>query len=515
MLYRDVWDQKPPGVHLTYAAGFALFGASDRSVLVLDVIAATVACAFLFGIARRLRSIRVAWVAVIAFAIGTYPAFALPYGGFLERAVPETFITALAAAAAWCSVRSRFALAGLAVGAAVVFKPTALVYWPVVALAGLVSDEQWRGTGDRRPVTDGRWPRTEDRGPMTDAPWETAERTQRVLHALAVSGATLLLPIAVVLSWLSANHALADARIAVIDYNRAYVVAGSSWLAMPDILAHEIWRLIKTDPLWCAAAFAGVAGIWDAGSAVSKTGNWPPAAGNRRLVFFCSVWLAAALIAVAANGARMYATYFLPTAPPLALLVGSLFDRSAGRTLNPQRLLNAAVVVLAGVVAVHSHYPDRLVRYTAADIAQLRGTAPRAAYLEMFGGYANGRGYSARANDELASYLRAHSGDGDRIYIFGMAPAVYFDARRLPANRFVWTFPAVAPFAGHPAFTANALAADLERAAPRFLVLERNNRDSSTGWRIDDVYATSAIQHVLDRYTREIEIEDFTVMQRQ
>jgi len=54
MLYRDVWDQKPPGVHLTYAAGFALFGASDRSVLVLDVIAATVACAFLFGIARRL-----------------------------------------------------------------------------------------------------------------------------------------------------------------------------------------------------------------------------------------------------------------------------------------------------------------------------------------------------------------------------------------------------------------------------------------------------------------------------
>jgi len=32
MLYRDVWDQKPPGIHLTYAAGFALFGASDRTV---------------------------------------------------------------------------------------------------------------------------------------------------------------------------------------------------------------------------------------------------------------------------------------------------------------------------------------------------------------------------------------------------------------------------------------------------------------------------------------------------
>ena len=509
MLYRDIWDQKPPGVHLTYAAGFALFGASDRTVLVLDAIAATVACAFLFGIALRLRSERVAWAAAIAFAIGTYPAFALPYGGFLERAVPETFITALAAAAAWCAVRSRFALAGLAVGAAVLFKPTALVYWPVMTIAGSMIDLQ-------RPTTDdGRLPTTHSRWSVTEPP------TQRMTHAIAVSGAAMLLPIAAVLVWLWANHVLADARIAVFDYNRAYVVAGSSWLAMPNILAHEIWRLVKTDPLWCAAAAAGVVGIWDQGSGIRKTGNWKLAAGsgqlataNWRFVLFCTVWLAAALIAVAANGARMYATYFLPTGPPLALLVGSLFGRSAGRTLNPQRLLNAAVVVLAGIVAVHSHYPDRLVRYTAADIAQLRGTEPRPAYLEMFGGYANGRGYSARANDELASYLRAHSGDDDRIYVFGMAPAVYFGARRLPANRFVWTFPAVAPFAGHPAFTVNTLAADLERAAPRLLVLERNNRDSATGWRIDDVYAAGAIQLVLARYTREIEIEDFTVMRR-
>ncbi len=136
MLYRDVWDQKPPGIHLTYAAGFALLGAKDRTVLLLDIIAATVACACVFAIARRLSTARVAGASVIAFAIGTYPAFALPYGGFLERAVPETFITALAATAAWCAVTSRVALAGLAIGVAVVFKPTALIYWPLFALVG-------------------------------------------------------------------------------------------------------------------------------------------------------------------------------------------------------------------------------------------------------------------------------------------------------------------------------------------------------------------------------------------
>jgi len=95
-----------------------------------------------------------------------------------------------------------------------------------------------------------------------------------------------------------------------------------------------------------------------------------------------------------------------------------------------------------------------------------------------------------------------------------MAPAVYFDARRLPADRFVWTFPGVAPFAASAGFTADALAASLERSAPRYVVLERNNRDSATGWRIEDVYVSPAIRRLLDDYTREIEIEDFTVLRR-
>lgn len=547
MLYRDIWDQKPPGIHLTYAAAFAIFGAHDRTIVVLDAIAATVACAFVVVIALRLRPSqdpdwdggesvkrpgRMAWASAIAFAIGTYPSFALPYGGFLERAVPETFITALAAAAAWCALRSRFALAGLAIGAAAIFKPTALIYWPVMALVGAMVDERGvRGEG-RGGIGEGR---------------------RRALRAAAVSGGALLVPIAAVIVWLWANGALVDAKIAVFDYNRAYVVAGSSWLALPNIVLHELWRLVKTDPLWCAAAIGVAAGIWDLRPGIGdrESGIGGRGSGIGILV----MWLAAAVIAAAANGVRMYATYFLPTAAPLALLAGSLFDRDVGLTVRrgssgareggrySAALLPAAAVVLAAIVAVHSHYPDRLARYTLADLAQLGaawrnpslnestqrvdyldgsarrashldGSARRAAYLEMFGGYANGRGYSARANEELSSYLRAHTNASDRLYIFGMAPAVYFDAQRLPANRFIWTFPAVSPFAGHPSFTIDALAADLERAAPAAVVLERNNRDSATGWRIEDVYAAPQIGRLLASYTRDVDIEDFTVLHR-
>ena len=46
---------------------------------------------------------------------------------------------------------------------------------------------------------------------------------------------------------------------------------------------------------------------------------------------------------------------------------------------------------------------------------------------------------------------------------------------------------------------------------PRLLVLERNNRDSLSGWRIEDEYREPAIQELLTAYQREIDIEDFTV----
>src|SRR5947208_15925589 len=40
VLYRDVWDQKPPGIHLTYAAAVALFGPHAAIVFWLDILTA-------------------------------------------------------------------------------------------------------------------------------------------------------------------------------------------------------------------------------------------------------------------------------------------------------------------------------------------------------------------------------------------------------------------------------------------------------------------------------------------
>ena len=90
------------------------------------------------------------------------------------------------------------------------------------------------------------------------------------------------------------------------------------------------------------------------------------------------------------------------------------------------------------LLLVKSSYPSRVLEFAAIDFAQLRGRGDRTVYLEVFGGYANNRGYSARANEELAAYIASHTGPDDVIYQFGINGAgVDFATDRLSAHPFM------------------------------------------------------------------------------
>ena len=75
-----------------------------------------------------------------------------------------------------------------------------------------------------------------------------------------------------------------------------------------------MWRLTKTDPLWLVGMSSlAVAAI---GWRIERRLDWPMVAGW--------VWLTASIVAAAANGTRVYSTYFQQCLPPLALLAGLL-----------------------------------------------------------------------------------------------------------------------------------------------------------------------------------------------
>jgi hypothetical protein len=474
-LYTDLWDQKPPGVHLTYRAGFALLGISPSSIFWMDFLAALACAALLFVWGRAAVGPRLGVTAAAVFAAGSLPALRFSYGGFLERAVPETFITVLLTAAAFAVTRASLGLphrwlpvAAFAIGAAGVMKPTAFVY--AIALGIWIA---WFGR-QRMRVSD-----------------------------LASSTAALVAPGLLVVLWLYAQGNLRDAWIAVVEYNRAYVLAGGGVGRLILELAKTTWRYVKTDPVWTAGFCAMVAAI----VACVRTRRILP------LPALCFCWLAASAVAIGANGIRMYTTYFIPPVPALSMAVAWLVVDWPGRG---RRWLSIVAIALGLGVAVSRGGADRFVETTRADWHQLNSKEGGSRlYLERFGGYATGRGYSARANAELAEFVKTHTEPADRIYIFGMAPAVYLLSRRLPANRFLWAYPAVSDTVRGDAFTLDALVQSLEAAQPRLLILERNNRDSLMGWRIEQHFQDPAMIRLLGRYRLQGQIEDFLIYARE
>ncbi len=134
--YRDAWDQKPPGVHLTYAAMLGLWR-NDSVVAATDLVVAALVAVLLVPLGRRLTGRQGAGrAAAIVFLLLGDPSFQR-LGGLWVRGQAETFI-ALAVTAAMLAAfaaadaggdrgreRAAFgwsALAGMLCGAAFVYK---------------------------------------------------------------------------------------------------------------------------------------------------------------------------------------------------------------------------------------------------------------------------------------------------------------------------------------------------------------------------------------------------------
>ena len=118
------------------------------------------------------------------------------------------------------------------------------------------------------------------------------------------------------------------------------------------------------------------------------------------------LWGAASAGVIVVNGARLFNSYFMNALAPLAMLAAWLLAHALrGSRLRP--VVVAATAVLMITLLVQRNYPARVFHW--AD-RRFRATAwpgqTGNTYLERFGGYATNRGYSARANLELADYIR-------------------------------------------------------------------------------------------------------------
>lgn len=123
-------------------------------------------------------------------------------------------------------------------------------------------------------------------------------------------------------------------------------------------------------------------------------------------------WAGVSLIGTSAGG-RFYPHYYIQLIPPLAILSGAVYARIKEGASVPHPWLTRPRVTyawLALTVAV----------FLAIDwVGLARSATPT----------------------EAGRYVREHSLPGERIFVWGQAPAIYLEAERAPASRYIATFP--------------------------------------------------------------------------
>jgi 4-amino-4-deoxy-L-arabinose transferase-like glycosyltransferase len=117
-LYRDVWENKPPGLYLLYSAVYHLVGASLLAIRLITTAAALFAVVLTFFLARQFAGSRAAPPAALLAGL----LLGVP---FLEGTTgnAEIFVSLFAALGVYCAlIREQPVVAGLALFCAVLFK---------------------------------------------------------------------------------------------------------------------------------------------------------------------------------------------------------------------------------------------------------------------------------------------------------------------------------------------------------------------------------------------------------
>ena len=468
--YRDVFDHKPPGIHVAYAAAFAAFGHQMWSVRLLDWMAAlaTAWCLCLFG--RR-------WIGLrFGFLAGSlYIAYYETGFDWMSRAQPETwvnlaFVAALALSVGRRSWPATFA-AGLLLGMGFWFKPT------IVALAPV-----WIAIVANRALQ------------------EPENCLKRFELDLLAAGAGVLAACGLVVAYYAANGALNDLYEAVFVFNLRYhnrLQLLQGWRQIGRAITFIITPLYA---MWLlAAASVGIA------------------AANRQWgrVAFGWVWLVLAFATVFWQASFAKSHYVL-VLPPVAVLAAFALDTAArmmasfaGKEAGRRYIFIGALTAGGCLILLNllNLSQPRWTKYVALADSGL----PREKYYASFWLGAPGRsGYSLEDLRRIGAYLEERTTPDQPIYIWGFRPLIAYLAHRRMPTRFIFRYPLTQT--NDPRWWAEFLS-DLERSHPVYFVVVFNDRGlyhpESSKDTLESNAALSLFLHdhyVLDRTMSDFEI---------
>jgi len=442
--YRDVWDQKPPGIAFLYAAAWRIWP-HESVVPLADLLAAAGVASLLVLIgARRAAGTRIGYAAAAVYLLLADPSIQT-LGGVYVRGQCEPFIAlAVTAAIALLTpvVRKPWHYIGAGVGLALAFwlKYNAAAYALPLALAVWA----WAPVDQRRPAA--------------------------LVRSLAWIAAGFAAVGVAALAYFAMRGALHDLQLATIAYNLGY--SEETYTGIVSVLTYPVRMLVsraKVDMLWFLGSLGSLLILWH-GRSDRSTAVWLG-------------WLAAAVLSITINGQRGAPNYFVQAAPALAFACAAGF--ATLRTRAVWMRAGAAALVVAAFCRVGANAPTMGIRWggmpalietVGRDLRYASGRLDRDAYL----GYFKGVKHDALAVDRLARYVRDTTAASDVIFVFGFSGgSVGFKSERESASRFFWSRPILIEFAaGEPGYGSAGLLADLERRKPVLVALQREQWES-------------------------------------
>ena len=450
--YRDAWDQKPPGIHATYAVLWAIWP-DERVVPAADLVVAVATALLLLALGRRIGPPGAGEIAALIFLFLGDPAWGR-LGGVRVRGQCEVFIGLVSTAGLLLLHRALDAgarrvqglgfAAGALFGGAFVYKYNAGAVLFAAALAAL----WWRR------VEGGSWP----------------ARIRALVPVGVAVASGFVTVVAAMLAIFAFAGAFDDLYHATISYNVFYSgeTYGSRFAMLGYLLRFPIERA-RVDGLWfvgglgCAVVL--VTAMWRRGRADAP--DLAPV-----------LWVAAGCLAVAVNGSRGLPQYFLQVHPGLALAFGVAAAWAWPRLRPLTRALAIAAVAIAVQRVVNV---DKVVDYLRWDLSAWTGSRSREEYLARFGGRDSGDKYSALAVRELAQVITERVQPHETVLVLGFSPGALLQSERRSATRFFWSRPLIVGFnEGRFGYGVGGLLLELEANKPALVALQRRDWDPDT-----------------------------------
>lgn len=421
VLFRDTWENKPPGALYTVALGFALFGADRWGIWVTELVVIALAALTMAGLMLALfRRLSVVLAGTAAFILlARHPDFAAD-ANFTESyaLLPQVLFLALGYAFMRRPSMRLAALGGVVAAAVFLFKVTAVGAALMIIPALVIT---------RHPAA-----RAADR-------W-------RWLGATIAGG---LITLGAVALYFAAHGVLP----AAIDGIAVQPGAFHRWVSTEE--ASIVDMVIRT-LLWTTVPFVlgPLLPFW--GAAVVQALRRHPApdtpsedaASVRTLALWATLTLVADLLLTNLTN-RGYRHYYITPVPALAIMValGVAWVRTVRWPPDRPHLLARVAWAYLIFWLVFRPAQDTIQRWSWAD-------------------------WNLRAlvrEDPVSVYIREHTAPDDRVLVWGASSEYNFQSRRFSPSQYHYAYPLIVPREGVDEQIAEFVA-DLERNRPALVV---------------------------------------------